>query len=106
MDIILNYTSEEIVIVDDNEVIMVIPSSGSARYEPRQVQAAWVNDIPLNITMFSEVVGLPKPQGDTVIIVSRVVAEALKGTRHDIVVLDDVVHDEGRVIARAFAWII
>jgi hypothetical protein len=108
MDIILNYTPHEIVIVGSvNEVIMRIPSSGSARCHSEQLQAAWVNEIPLNITVFNEVIGLPDPQKDTVIVVPLNVAETLRGTRHDIVVLDDVVHDEDNVIkARAFAWII
>jgi hypothetical protein len=63
-------------------------------------------DIPTTITSTGRLVDLPDPQPHTVLIVSRIVAEAAPD-RDDLVFPDDLVRDtEGRVIGcRAFARI-
>jgi hypothetical protein len=108
MATILNYTPHEIVIVGSaNEVLLRIPSSGSARCRSERHQVGEINGIALNTTVFGEISGLPEACDGVLLVVSRIVAEAATGTREDLIIVDDTVRDdEGRIIgARAFARI-
>jgi hypothetical protein len=88
---------------------VALPSEGSARCEVSRQRVGMVHvpaagDIPLVHTVFGPVQGLPDPEPGVLLVVSRIVAEALPN-RHDLVIPDDIVRDEnGNVInARALA---
>ncbi len=61
--------------------------------------------IPVHKVRYGEVEGLPEPQAEVVYIVSSLVANALKGKRYDLIMVDDTVRDEkGKIIGcKAFA---
>lgn len=86
------------------------PMSGSVpRCATTRVQVGTVTvngvTVPINRTQFGDVDGLPAPALDTFYIVSALVAQAVKGTRDDVLIVDDAVRDDqGRIIgARALA---
>lgn len=89
---------------------ITIPSSGTvARCATARAQVGAVTvdgvTVPINRTQFGDVDGLPAPALDTFYIVSALVAQAVKGTRDDVLIVDDAVRDDqGRIIgARALA---
>ena len=117
---LVNLTPHAIHMVNmDNEIILTIPRSGQvARCETRRVMTGKIhitydNDIgelsittfPINKTEYGQVTGLPEPKAGTYYIVSSIVAQAVKGVRDDVLIVDDTVRDnEGRIIgARALA---
>lgn len=105
---IRNFTPHTITVVrTDGETIAKFQSEGIARCATTRQQIDAIANIPVNITRFGQVEGLPEPQADTVYIVSALVAQAVKGNRDDVVVPDDTVRDgEGRIMGcRAFARI-
>ncbi|WP_077616859.1 hypothetical protein [Caenibacillus caldisaponilyticus] len=93
----------------DGTEIIIPPSGTVARCATNRVQVGTVDidgvTISINRTQFGEVEGLPDPQPDTVYIVSSLVAQAVKGQRVDVLIVDDAVRDDqGRIIgARALA---
>lgn len=107
---IVNLTPHSInLLVDDKEI--VIPPSGTiarAATERRQIDTIKIDgvDIPVNKTVFGDVVGLPDPKPDTIFIVSMLVANAVPH-RDDVFIVDDTVRDdEGRIIgAKALAHV-
>ena len=111
---LVNLTPHSITFVLPDRQITIGPSGTVARcsveknpcgaitlYDGAKVLA----EIPLNQNQYGEVTGLPDPQPDTYYIVSLIVAQALRGKRDDVLVVDDTVRDsEGRIIgARALA---
>ena len=104
---IINATPHAVTIMDgDNNVIRTFAPSGICpRCSVTRETVGTVNGIPVNKSVFGEVVGLPEYQEGTIYIVSRVVAEAAK--RNDLFIVDDAVRDEaGRIIGcRALAVI-
>jgi hypothetical protein len=104
---------------ENNDVIFTIPRSGQvARCETRRVMTGkihitydndmgelYIATLPINKTEYGQVTGLPEPEVGTYYIVSAIVAQAVRGQRDDVLIVDDTVRDEsGRIIgARALA---
>lgn len=98
---IINLTPHEVTVVGaDGDIMMRIPASGQvARCSATRSIVGKINGIPVTKVVMGEIEGLPEPDGDTVYIVSRVVAEAAKGKRDDLIIPDDSIRDEeGRII--------
>lgn len=89
--------------------VTIPPSGTAARCATQRVQVDTITvdgvQVSVNRTQFGAVDGLPGPQPDTLYLVSVIVAQAVAGTRTDVVMVDDAVRDEeGRIIgARALA---
>lgn len=104
---VLNFTPHTINVV--GTVSYEILSDGLARCETKRVMVDSLvfgeTTVPINRTAFGVVTGLPEPEEGTFIVVSALVAQALKGQRTDLIIPDDAVRDEvGRIIGcRAFA---
>ena len=74
-----------------------IASSGLARVATMTTQIGIVNGIPINHVVMGNVTGLPDPQQDTVFIVSRIVADAVKD-RQDVLIVDKTIRDaDGKI---------
>lgn len=106
-DKIINATPHAINIMDNgNNVIQTLEPSGICpRCSVERETVNSINGIPVNRSVFGDVVGLPDYKEGTIYIVSRVVAEAAK--RPDLYIVDDAVRDDaGRIIGcRALATI-
>lgn len=77
-----NFTPHKLTLLDgDDNVIAELESEGSARvqtFERFSEQLVFGNsDIPVVETEFGKVQGLPEPERDTFLVVSRIVAAAL-----------------------------
>ena len=98
---IINLTPHEVTVVGSNgEVLAKFPPSGQvARCAVTRTAVGEINGIPVSRNVMGEIQGLPEKSEGTIYIVSRVVAEAAKGIRDDLVIPDDSVRDhEGRII--------
>ena len=95
---IINLTPHEITFMGDKKI--TIPASGNvARVAVKHEHVGTLNDLPIYRSVFGQVENLPEPKADTVYIVSAIVAQAVKGKRDDIYIVDDTVRDEnGRII--------
>lgn len=95
---IINLTPHEITFMG-NETI-TIPTSGIvARVAVKREQVGTLNGLPICRSVLGQVENMPEPKADTVYIVSAMVAQAVKGKRDDIYIVDDTVRDEsGRII--------
>ncbi|GIQ64893.1 hypothetical protein PACILC2_34610 [Paenibacillus cisolokensis] len=117
MTIITNLTPHEVVIynAEGTDIIASIPASGVvARVAQTAKPQSPVNGIPVVLTEYGEVDGLPPEQPDVYNIVSIVVAQALAAAgvkRTDILVPDSgpasVVRDpDGKILGvRRLMWI-
>lgn len=97
---IVNLTPHTINIMPDGTDgdVTSIPSSGEARATTTREHYGTINGIQVYRTRFGAVQGLPKPQKDTIYIVSSITAQAVP-EREDVFIPDDIVRDEqGRVI--------
>lgn len=98
-----NFTPHPIILLSDGgEEIARFPSEGIARCTARQIPDGTVTiagkSVPIVRTDFGEVTGLPVPEADTLLIVSRVVLSAVSD-RNDLIVPDGIVRDDsGRII--------
>lgn len=99
---LVNLTPHEIVLQGDEQMLVLPGSTEPARVTVTRERVGTVDGIPLNRTVFGEVVNLPPPAPRIGFLVSRPVAEAARD-REDLYVVDDVVRDaSGRVFgARA-----
>ena len=76
-----------------------LPSSGVARVAQTTKQVDQINGIPINKVSFGQVNGLPEAKKDTIYIVSKIVAEAVKGQRNDIYIVDKTIRNEqGQIV--------
>ena len=108
---VINCTPHDVVIVgEDGSVVATIPASGITPRCQATIKSVDVADvdgvtIPLTASTFGEVTDLPEASDGTLLIVSRVVADAAK--RHDLVVPDQLVRDSsGQVIgARSLSFV-
>lgn len=97
---IVNLTPHTVHIMPDGHgsEVTSIPSSGEARASTTREHYGTINGIQIYRTRFGAVQGLPKPQKDTIYIVSSITAQAVPD-RDDIFIPADIVRDEqGRVI--------
>ncbi len=91
---ILNLTPHEITLCGQK-----LPTMGVARVAQTTKQVAEINGIPVNKLSFGQVNGLPEERKDTIYIVSRIVAEAVKGQRNDVYIVDKTVRNEqGQIV--------
>lgn len=95
---IVNLTPHNINLILDNNKILVIESSGVARCNVETRLVNYINDIPVYRNRYTDVVGLPDGDKDTVYVVSRIVAEAVKDKRFDCVIVDNTIRDEKNFI--------
>ena len=94
---LVNLTPHTITILCGDEKIE-LASEGLTRATTSTEQVDVINGIPVNSVTIGEVTGLPEPQDDTIFIVSRIVAEAVKGTRNDCLIVDKTVRDANGTI--------
>ena len=95
----VNLTPHAITFVDeDGSVLRTIEPSGTlARVSTKTVSIGDIDGIPVTTTEFGEVEGLPEPEGNTVYIVSSLVAQRVH--RWDVFIPNESVRDEhGRII--------
>jgi hypothetical protein len=103
---IINLTPHTINLFRGEEMIMAIPSSGVARVSVTSQIVGEVCGFPVRRNVYGEIINLPDPIGETVYIVSALVAQAAKD-RKDLLVVDDTVRNEsGQIVGcRGFAVI-
>jgi len=99
---LINLTPHPITILSDGGSISIAPADKPVRCTVSTIRVGTINfegvEIPLTSSKFGKVEGLPDPQPDTFLIVSRVVAEALP-EREDLLIPNESVRDqEGRII--------
>lgn len=76
-----------------------IKSTGLARCESVVEKIGEVDGIKINRRSFGVVTGLPEPKGDTIYIVSQIVAQAVKGLRNDCFIVDETIRNEqGQIV--------
>tara|TARA_Y100000593_G_C4295212_1_gene330330 strand:- start:18 stop:392 length:375 start_codon:yes stop_codon:yes gene_type:complete len=98
---VLNYTPHSIRMITSNGVVE-IPRHGTVRAGVmrkylKEITFGGVH-IPVNSTTFGNVVGLPKEEKNTIIIVSSITAYSLRGKRDDIFIVDELIRDKGVVV--------
>lgn len=69
------------------------PSQGIVRCDVTSYPASPIDGIPVNRKQYGQVQGLPEPQDRVYYIVSTIVAAALRGTRDDLLVPDEIIRD-------------
>ena len=108
---LINLTPHDVNILNmDGELKIKIETDGVARCSITRFREMSIKmddrEIRVNKTKFGNVDGLPDPQDNTWYIVSKPVAEALKHKRADLLIADQVMRDNGRIIGcRALAII-
>lgn len=96
---LVNLTPHAINMMVNSEVKETLVSEGLARCSMVSSVVGQINGYNICENTYGEVVGLPQPQKDTVYIVSSLVAQAVKGLRTDVVVVDKTVRNEaGQII--------
>lgn len=88
---IVNYTPHQITEVLTGTTFA--PSGAVARVSSTRTPAGDIAGIPCFTTTFGEVQGLPTPQDGVALIVSRLVLDASKGKRSDLVAPGELVRD-------------
>jgi len=102
---IRNFTPHTVNLVEqDGRELLSFESEGIARCSVDTEAFGYViaeNGLTIDLTrsVMGNVEGLPKEQEDTLLIVSRVVAEAVKGVRSDCVIPNESVrNDKGQIV--------
>ena len=95
--IIKNYCPHSINILK-NDIVIEYPSLGIARCVSSSKYLKTIDGINIYKMSYGEVIGLPKPEENTVYIVSKIVAEAMKETRNDLLIVNETVKDQNNVI--------
>ena len=111
--IIKNFTPHTISVQLSSEVVAFLPVKGEDG-KPVPVRVNQTNsplphlevgelDIPVSVPMYGGVTGLPEPEDGTVLVVSTMVADALRSSgRKDIYVPDsgpDAIRENGQIVA-------
>lgn len=82
--------------VADGSVRDIPPSGTVARVATIEIPADPIDGVPVVVTTFGELVGLPEPEPDVVFVVSGIVADAAAAAgRRDVVSPGPLVRDEG-----------
>lgn len=100
---IVNLTPHTLHIHGHGDQKFMIPASGIvARCEQKNVFVKHIKfageDIPVFKSEFGAVKNLPEPKEGVLYVVSKIVAEAIKGTRDDILIPGPAIKDEGKTI--------
>lgn len=74
---IINLTAHTINVFSEEKEI-AFPSQGLARVKTEEKEIGKINGIPVAKTVYTDVEGLPEPEGNTVYLVSTLVLQALK----------------------------
>lgn len=74
---VVNLTAHTINVVN-GESNIAFPSQGLARVKTEEKEIGRINNIPVVKTVYTDVEGLPEPEGNTVYLVSTLVLQALK----------------------------
>ncbi len=100
---VINLTPHVVVVETENGRHEFPPSGVVARVSTTQDQIGEINKVPVVKTVFGDVAGIPEEKEGTVYIVSSLVAQAVAGTRSDVVAPDTgptAIRDEaGRIVA-------
>lgn len=101
---IINLTPHDINIITESDTITFPASGVVARVSTTRETVREINGMPVNRTVFGQVIGLPEEKEGTFYIVSLATAKAAAG-RSDLLITDDTVRDDsGHIIGcRAFA---
>ena len=99
---ILNYTQHPITILTQQGAIQVL-RHGTVRSSVVRTLLEYIDvdgaAIPINKTVFGAVPGLPEENKDTIIIVSAIVANVMRLTgRQDLMVVDEPVREGGKIV--------
>lgn len=99
---LVNLTPHDVNIIIEDKTLTIATSGTIARCEVTREKTQEIKaedfQIPINKTVFGEVENLPKPQENTLYIVSSLVAQAVPN-RSDVVIPDDTVrNDKGQII--------
>lgn len=105
MDII-NLTPHDINIISDNTIRTITKSGKIARIDSRSVLLMHVDNIPVNKTVFGDIIDLPDPKPDTIYLVSAMVLDKVVN-RSDVFSPDTgpdsvVRNDSGNIIGVKF----
>ena len=97
---LVNLTPHEITFVTESgNNLVVAPSGEIARVTTSTKEITRLsNGIPVTETLYGEVEGLPKPEPDTLYIVSSLVAQRCKERRDVFIPNESVRDDKGRII--------
>ena len=95
----VNLTPHDINMYMEDGSIVTLPSEGIARASEEKKHIYSVAGVPVYSVSYGNVSGVPEEQDSTYYVVSKIVADALKDTRSDILIVTDTVRDEqGRII--------
>lgn len=98
---IVNLTPHDVhVVSEDGSPLRTFPRAETpARLAQKTVRVGEVDGIPVTETVFGEPENLPEPEEGVHFIVSVIMAQALKGTRDDLLITAEAVRDEqGRIV--------
>ena len=110
MSTFVNLTPHPVNIINDGEVVASYSSQGFARVgETIRLQGFVMGDnrttVNLSPVYQGEVEGLPEPEPETVYIVSRLTAQAVKGREDIVFPLGEVRDEKGRILGvRGFGY--
>lgn len=94
-----NYTPHDVTICFYDGANITLKSKGVARCLTSEQIYRQIDIIPIYKIAYGEVSGLPEPKEDTIYVVSKIVAEALKNKRNDLYIVASTIKDEnGQVI--------
>lgn len=102
---LVNVTQHEIVIRTGEDEYIVLPPSGQvARLAVDQAVTGYVNGIPVAVTVFGNLTGLPDPEDGVIYVASTMVAQAASYAGRDDVLSPDtgptaIKGEDGRVKA-------
>lgn len=101
---IINLTPHDIMYSNRGK-FQVIKTSGEARCLLESRMIGSIGEIPVYQNTYGQVVGLPDEEEGTYYVVSRIVAEAMKGKRNDLFIVDKTIRDDKGFIVgfQAFA---
>ncbi len=104
---LVNLTPHDINILgEDGEILETLPFDElPARCRVERHLIGGIGNYPLYESVFGDVGNLFNPEENTLYVVSRIVAEAMKGERTDLIIPEDIVRDEtGQILGcRGFA---
>jgi len=99
---IVNCTPHNVSIYNDHmeKIMELIPCGITSRIAlSEQKIIGMINEIiPITVNTYGDAIDLPSPKENTIFIVSKMVAEAMKGIRNDLYIVNDSVRDENNRI--------
>lgn len=103
---IVNLTGHRIDILDETGKLRVFSPSGVvARAELKHMPLMTVNGIRINAPTWSEIIGLPAPQKNTIYVVSRMVKNLIPG-RYDVVCPGERVFNDKKEVIGANGFLL